>query len=171
MNEATIAAQLQHLRATGFDQKLAAAAAAHGLAPALVFAIASRETGCRNLLGDIHRGEARGVGILQIDVQFPIARRARNDGTWATNPDPLIAFGVAMLAGNLAAAERDFPLLPRPEQLRIAADGYHEGMGRAARLRSAGPDPDSETAGGNYGRDVVARMEVLDRLLRTEAAA
>jgi len=67
-----IAAQLQLLRKTGFDLKLASQAGANGFAPEFFFAIASRETNCVNKLGDVQGGVAHGVGIVQIDIQHPI---------------------------------------------------------------------------------------------------
>src|SRR5436309_2027570 len=85
--------QFHRLQKTGFEDRLATAAAAHGLPAPYVFAIASRETNCVNKLGDKRKGVFHGVGIMQIDIQHPIARDARDDGSWETNPQPLINFG------------------------------------------------------------------------------
>src|SRR5262252_2421269 len=96
--------QLHSLRHTGFDAKLENSASRNHLPATLLFAIASRETNCTNELGDYRDGAAHGVGIIQIDIQHDIALRARDDGTWKTNPDPLIDFGAEMLAQNLSDA-------------------------------------------------------------------
>src|SRR6266516_1128272 len=96
--------QLHSLKHTGFAQKLSASAEAHGFPAAYFFAIASRETNCINELGDPQGGEFHGVGIIQIDIQHPIARAARDSGSWKTNPAPLIEFGAQLLAHNIQEA-------------------------------------------------------------------
>src|SRR5262250_2967127 len=92
--------QLQRLRDTGFADKLSAQATSKGFPVPFFFAIASRETNCVNELGDFQNGEAHGVGIIQIDIQHPIAREARDSGTWKTNPDPLLDFGADLIETN-----------------------------------------------------------------------
>ena len=156
--------ELERLRTTGFDVKLAAQAAAHGLPTALLFAIASRETNCVNRLGDWQNGEAHGVGIVQIDIQHPAARQARDDGSWRSNPDPLIAMGAQLLADNLRQAQQAFPNTGADEQLKIAASGYNCGMGPAMAGARKG-DSDQGTTGRDYGADVIARMKEFEELL------
>ena len=157
-------AELARLRATGLDSKLAGQASAHGLPAALLFAIASRETNCVNCLGDFQQGEAHGVGIVQIDIQHPEARQARDDGSWRTNPDALIALGAQLLADNLRRARLEFPALNGDEQMKIAASGYNCGMG-AAIAGARGGDSDQHTTGRDYGGDVIARMKVFEALM------
>jgi hypothetical protein len=164
-----IAAQLQLLRTTGFDLKLASQAGANGFAPEFFFAIASRETNCVNKLGDVQADGAHGVGIVQIDIQHPIALQARNDGSWATNPDPLIAFGAQMLASNIHQATSVFPGLTPNQYLKIAASGYNSGMGNAIAGQRGG-DSDQPTAHANYGADVMARMAIFQQLTAPVAA-
>lgn len=159
-----IAAQLQLLRQTGFDLKLAAQAGANGFTPEFFFAIASRETNCVNKLGDVQAGVPHGVGIVQIDVQHPIARQARDSGSWTTNPDPLIAFGAQMLASNIHQAGSVFPALSPDQHLKIAASGYNCGMGNAIAGQRNG-DSDQRTAHGTYGADVMARMAIFRQLI------
>ena len=156
--------ELARLRATGFESKLAAQAAGHGLPAALLFAIASRETNCVNCLGDFAQGEAHGVGIVQIDIQHPEARQARDDGSWRTNPDALIGLGAQLLADNLERARQEFPGLSGDEQMKIAASGYNCGMGAAIAGARAG-DSDQNTTGHDYGEDVIARMKVFEALM------
>ena len=88
--------QLKRLRDTGFADKLEQHATDHNFPTPFFFAIASRETNCQNILGDKQNGVFHGVGIVQIDIQHPIAKTARDNGTWKTNPDPLIEFGALL---------------------------------------------------------------------------
>jgi len=161
--------QLQQLRDSGLATKLAQQATAHGLAPEFLFAIASRETDCINKLGDVQNGVAHGIGILQIDVQHDIARQARDEGSWKTNPDPLIAFGAQMLADSLRQVRTAFAAAPPEQQRKITASGYNCGLGRAMAVARNGGDCDQHTTKGNYGTDVIARMKVFAELLGGES--
>jgi hypothetical protein len=156
--------QLQRLRNSGFDARLKAQADAKGFPATYFFAIASRETNCVNELGDLQNGEMHGVGIVQIDIQHDLARQARDNGGWRTDPDPLIAFGAQLLASNIAAAAQAFPQLPRDDQLKIAASGYNCGVQRAIAAQRNG-DCDSATTHHDYGRDVMARKALFDQLI------
>jgi hypothetical protein len=160
----TILAQLRRLRRTGFADKLEKAAVKHKFPNSYFFAIASRETNCRNILGDLRNGEFHGIGIVQIDIQHSIARKARNSGSWKTNPDPLIDFGAQMLQNNLAKAKDEFPNLTEQEQLKIAASGYNGGIARAISGQRQG-DSDRHTTGMDYGRDVMARKAIFEQLI------
>lgn len=159
-----ILSQLQRLRKTGFGEKLDKAAVKHGFPKPFFFAIASRETNCRNILGDLRNGEFHGVGIVQIDIQHSIARKARDSGSWKTNPDLLIDFGAQLLENNLARARKEFPLLTPGEQLKIAASAYNCGIARAISGQRQG-DSDRQTTGKDYGRDVMARMTIFEKLI------
>ena len=163
LSKTQIAAQLKKLRDTGFDLKLASQAGANGFAPEFFFAIASRETNCVNKLGDKQPDGFHGVGIVQIDIQHPLARQARDSGSWQTNPDPLIAFGAQMLASNIHQAMHVFPGLGPNDYLKIAASGYNCGMGNAIAGQRNG-DSDQHTAHGTYGADVMARMAIFQQL-------
>jgi hypothetical protein len=162
--KAELSIQLRRLRQSGFDEKLKQQATAQNFPVAFFFSIASRETNCTNELGDFVNGEAHGVGIIQIDIQHEIARQARDDGSWKTNPDPLIEFGAQLLAGNIRRAQEQFPDLAAEQQLKIAASGYNCGIGRAIAGAQSG-DCDQHTTGHDYGRDVIARMGVFEQLI------
>jgi hypothetical protein len=163
-SKAILLNQLHSLRHTRFDQKLQHGAEAHGLATSYFFAIASRETNCLNILGDFQHGEFHGVGIVQIDIQHPIAQQARDSGSWKTNPDPLIDFGAGLLANNISKAKQQFPNLGTQSQLKIAASGYNCGMGNAIKGANHG-DSDMLTTGHDYGRDVMTRMAIFEELI------
>jgi hypothetical protein len=169
LTEEQAAQQLQYLAESGFQAKLSAAATAHGLPATFAYAISSRETNCRNILGDYQNGQARAVGLLQIDIQWAIARQARDDGTWQTNPDPLIDFGVNMLAENLNAAKQRLPSLSLEQQLKVTASGYNCGIGRAIQSVLDGVDSDVHTTGGNYGADVIGRQALFADLVAKQA--
>ena len=156
--------QLHSLRHTGFDQKLDQFANQHTFPVPFFFAIASRETNCINELGDPRNGEFHGVGIVQIDIQHPIALQARNSGSWKTNPDPLIDFGAQILQDNIARAQQKFPNFNTQQQLKIAASGYNCGIESAIAGAQHG-DSDKHTTGKDYGRDVMARMAIFEELI------
>jgi hypothetical protein len=115
--EAQIAVQLRILDESGFFDKLTRWAATYGLPPMFVFAIASRETNCLNMLGDyqpaaadgLGRQQPHGVGIMQVDIQHQIAREMLADGTWRTQPDRLIAVACNFLADDLATVKEQVP--------------------------------------------------------------
>ena len=163
-SKAVLRTQLKRLRDTGFAQKLKQQAEARGLTPPFYFAIASRETNCRNILGDIQHGEAHGVGIVQIDIQHQIARKARDTGTWKTNPDPLLEFGAKLLADNIKKAKQKLPNLTAQQQLKAAASGYNCGMVSAINGANQG-NSDLHTTGHDYGRDVMARAAIFEELI------
>lgn len=159
-----IASQLKHLRSTGFAEKLAKHAKAHDLPVPYFYAIASRETNCTNILGDEQDDGFHGVGIVQIDVQHDIARKARDSGSWKTDPDPLIEFGAQILANNVKTAKAQLPGLDAQQVLKVAASGYNTGIGRAISGSKQG-DSDKFTTGHDYGKDVMSRMENFRQLI------
>ena len=161
---ALLSRQLKRLHRTGFYDKLDAQATAQGFPTSFFCAIASRETNCVNELGDFQDGEAHGVGIVQIDVQHAIAQQARDDGSWTTNPDPLIAFGAQLLADNISQAQQEFPDWTSDQQLKVSASGYNCGMARAIAAANAG-DSDTHTTRQDYGNDVMARKAAFDGLI------
>jgi len=164
-NRAQLVLQLDNIRHNGLWYCLNTAALANGLPPAYFVAIASRETNCVNMLGDYQGGVYHGVGIVQIDVQHSIARDMRNDGSWKTNPQPLIDFGAKLLAANIKAVLGAWEQTAVDDDvLRCSASGYNCGIERALEAEDAG-DSDSRTTGKDYGADVMARMAIFAELL------
>ena len=156
--------QLHSLRHTGFATKLEQHATAHGFPTSFFFAIASRETNCLNILGDPQHGEFHGVGIIQIDIQHPIARQARDSSSFKTDPDPLLEFGAQLLEDNINKAQQKFPNFNAQQHQKIAASGYNCGMGNAIAGALQG-DSDKHTTGHDYGRDVMTRMAIFEELI------
>jgi len=111
---------------------------ARGLPRMLLFAVGSRETNLVNELGD----GGHGHGVWQLDDRFH------------TPP------------GGFAQFDTNVPL-----QCSIAADMLHGHLAteagnvvRAANRYNSGQPETALTAGGDYGPDVVERMQTLQRL-------
>lgn len=129
----------------------------NGLPPFLLFAVASRETNMRNIVGD----GGHGIGIFQRD------NRAWKDYT--------------LPAGKLSTpAGRDWYLSHPRRQAEDAAEllksnyrhlgtwlaacaAYNAGAGAVSRMQSKGSHPDAATTGGDYGTDVLGRRLFLVR--------
>jgi hypothetical protein len=163
-SRAILTTQLHSLRHTTLFPLLEAAAAHSGLDLGFVLGICSRETNCLNILGDYRGGQYHGVGLMQIDIQHPEARKARDSGSWKTQPAPLIQWGVNLLAQNLKTVAERLPRTPLMGQLKIAASGYNCGLGTAISASLHG-DSDTPTTGQDYGRDVIQRMLLFEELL------
>lgn len=155
-------AELRRLRSSGLLALLEKHAKAHGLPLPYVVAIASRETNARNILGD----GGHGVGLMQIDIQHPIALHARDSGSWRTQPEPLIEFGCALLAANYRRAATAFPHADAWAWLKIGASAYNTGIERAIEDSRRG-DSDLRTTQRDYGHDVMGRVPVFAALLET----
>jgi hypothetical protein len=141
---------------------------------ALLCAIASRETNMRNIVGD----GGHGRGMFQMDDRFQQAflsstRGCRNGGTvpiyrsaMAKGRVPMISAGarrcVEIIEANIAQAKDRG--IPNGHRLHAAVSAYNAGMGGAMKGWHASRDPDAETAGGDYGRDVLERAEYMRRL-------
>lgn len=159
--------ELDRIKNNGLYDLLKSASEAYGVSLPFVLAIGSRETNLTNEIGD-YDGQYHGIGILQIDIQHPIALQARDSGSWKTNPKPLIDYGVQMLANNMKHAAMYYPQFEGgPDKYgwcKIAAAAYNSGWGNAAEGVRIG-DVDSNTTGYNYGYDVVSRMKVFKTIL------
>ena len=162
--KAELEAELNRAKQNDLFRLLSDAAAKHSLSLPYLLAIASRETGITNELGDF----GHGVGVLQIDIRFnPIALTAKQTGSWKVNPGPLIEYGAGILAHNVAWAKHTFPQYGRGDGsgwLKIGASAYNTGQGGAAHGVRQG-DSDKFTTGGNYGADVLTRMHGFASLL------
>jgi hypothetical protein len=130
------------------------------LPDALLLAVASRETGCRDVVGD----GGHGRGVFQIDDRFHHEWLAAH-GAGETGKTPPVAdaaeYAASMLAGSLAVA-RKHALTGEP-MVKFSASAYNAGLGGALEGLRRG-DSDLETTGRDYGRDVVARMRAFRAL-------
>jgi hypothetical protein len=155
---------LDRLTVSGFDKIIDKYATQYGLPATYLYAIASRETNCRNILGDSENG----VGLFQIDARHhPIAREFRETGQWRSDPEPLIAYGVELLAKNMRHAEQELHAFPRHVHFHVVASSYNCGTRALNIPKQTGKDSDTCTTGGNYAQDVLFRKAVFDEILST----
>ena len=153
--------QLDAARRSGLLDLLVRGAMLHDLKPAYVLAIASRETGIRNLLGD----GGHGVGVMQIDIRHHYAARsAKARGDWRSLPWPLVGYGCRLLSENVGWARETWPSYTALQHLKLAAAAYNAGREGCKRGAATG-DCDRYTTGRDYGRDVLRRMGLFAALL------
>lgn len=132
----------------------------HGLPRSLLLAIASRETGCRDVVGD----GGHGRGVFQIDDRFHHEWLERHGAGAARETPPVedaVEYAAAMLARALEVGRgRE---LRGERAVKFAASAYNAGLGGALKGLARG-DSDLGTTGRDYGRDVVARMHAFRAL-------
>jgi hypothetical protein len=148
-------AQVDRHRVVAHKQKFIAAASSFGLPPALLAAIASRESRGGSALTAAGFGDhGHGFGIMQVDDRnpFPVA----HDGGPAGQPH--INQATKILAGKLNAVSQSLPDLSEVEQLQMAVSRYNGGAGKRP------PNSDQGTTGGDYMNDVWARARFYARV-------
>lgn len=121
------------------------------LPPALLAAIASRESRCGNVLDRHGFGDAgNAFGIMQVDKRFHSLEGL---------PDPRsqghIDQAAAILNQAFQQAQRKFAGQPLARQLQAAVAAYNCGMGAVPSPANA----DDHTTGQDYSNDVWARAE------------
>ncbi len=126
-----------------------AASAAAGLPPALLAAIASRETRGGALLDADGFGDGkRAFGIMQVDRRYHAL---------AGVPDPKsrdhIHQATGILAASLARIASRFPHASQARQLQAAVAAYNCGVGGVGSIATV----DERTTGRDYSNDVWAR--------------
>jgi hypothetical protein len=132
----------------------------------LLVAIASRESSCRNIVGD----GGHGRGAFQIDDRFH-RDWLRQHGAASAGRVPAVADGAAY-AAELLAANYAFGRskgLRGKRLLRFAVAAYNAGAGGAWKAVQKSGDPDAGTTGGDYGADVLRRMRLVRELLAPNA--
>jgi soluble lytic murein transglycosylase-like protein len=142
-------AQTDRARVMLHKEKFKVAGSAFGLPPALLAAIASRETRGRPLTAGDH---GHGFGLMQVDDQNSVVRTGGPAG------QPHINQATGILRDKLTAVKRRFPDLTEVEQLEAAVSRYNGGRGLAP------PDSDRATTGGDYMNDVWARARFYARV-------
>ena len=141
-------AQTDRARVVPHKAKFVKAGKIFNLPPALLAAIASRETRCGNVLDDDGLGDHRNAfGIMQIDKRFhsPI----ETDGGPAGEAH--IQQATEILSDKLDGVNRHFEGLSDSQSLQAAVSRYNGGSGRLP------PNSDESTTGGDYMNDVWAR--------------
>ena len=139
-------------RVEQLKDKFLAAGTAENLPPALLAAIASRESRCGNVLSQKGYGDGgHGFGIMQVD-----------DRSWSadTSEGPKGLAHIRQAAGILALklnSTQHVQGLDAVLSLVTAASRYNGGNGLPA------PNSDLGTTGGDYGNDVWARARYYAR--------
>ena len=150
--------QFETAKKAGLIGLLEVAAQTYGISPEVAIALASRETGIRNILGDKNHG----IGTVQVDRRYhQEAAKAYADGTWRTRPEILIHVGMRILRDYTQQAAKKFPHF-NAEKIGLSA--YNAGF-HGAELGVANGDSDSHTTGRNYALDVLERAEYFRTLL------
>jgi hypothetical protein len=156
--------ELARASASGLAELCHAAESRHGLPRSFMLAVASRETGCRDIVGDLGHGR----GVFQIDDRFHHGWLVTHGAAGAGKVPPLAA--AAELAATLLDAGLDVARKQRlsgEAAVKFAACAYNAGVGGALDGLRRG-DPDLATTGRNYGSDVVRRMHSFRALERRE---
>lgn len=127
------------------------AANAHGIDPALLGAIALRETNFRNIP---QTGGGQGRGVFQIDLgAHPNVTEAQAyDIPWAAN------YAANILASNASTIRSQHPGFTPAQNLQATAASYNFGTGNI----SGNPNTiDVGTTGNNYGSNVANMMKAF----------
>ena len=137
-----------------------AVAAQTGLPPALLAAVASRESRCGNVLdpNDGTGDDGNAFGIMQVD---------KRSHTIKGKPDPKsqehIQQASEILQGFLNTIVARFPAQPPERQLQAAVAAYNCGPGKVASPDAA----DASTTGHDYSNDVWERARFYAELWPT----
>ena len=111
----------------------------HGMPAGFLYAVGSRETNLRNILGD----GGNGVGVWQRDKRWwPI------DNSYLKDVRKQAQDAAELLSANKRALG----------DWRKAASAYNAGLGAVQKALKAGKSADSVTTGRDYGSDVMSRL-------------
>lgn len=140
-------AQTDAARVLKYKDDFNAVGAKYGLPPALLAAIASRESRGGAALDRNGRGDGgRGFGLMQVDV----GTRANPKGGPYSREH--IDEAASILKEKLDAVKKQYPNASPEEQLKLATAKYNGGRGTIS-------DTDRGTTGGDYANDVIARAQ------------
>lgn len=147
-------AQTDRRRVIQHQAKFQVAARNFNLPPALLAAIASRESRGGNILKNGFGDNGHGFGIMQVDDRnpFPVVQEGGPAG------QPHINQATGILRDKLVVVKNKFPDLSAVGQLQTAVSRYNGGKGLPA------PDSDRGTTGGDYMNDVWARARFYARV-------
>ena len=154
----------------GYIPMFAAAAKAYDFPLALVMAIASRETNMTNMKGDYRFNKRlgkkvyNGYGIMQVDINTD--ENWCLSGKWANVADAIM-HGVSILDGKRDDLNRRWKGQRTLQQfLWTLAASYNHGAKGSYEDFVEFANPDKNTTGHDYGRDVLGRMIEFNALLQ-----
>jgi soluble lytic murein transglycosylase-like protein len=146
-------AKFDRNRVIQHKDKFIAAGRLFDLPPALLAAIASRESrGGSQLVNGFGDG-GHGFGLMQVDI----TKNAHVERDGGPAGQPHINQATQILHDKLVAVRNKFPSLTPVEQLQTAVSRYNGGHALPA------PDSDQGTTGGDYMNDVWARARFYAR--------
>ena len=144
-------AQADLSRLRQYKDAFESAAARHGLPPALLAAIASRESRAGAALDSNGRGDGgNGFGLMQIDFRY----HSPSGGPYSAQH---VDQAAGILKGMRNKVEANHPSWPFEQQLRSAVAAYNSGVSNVQSLAGM----DRGTTGNDYSNDVWARAQEL----------
>lgn len=147
-------AKFDRNRVIQHKENFIAAGRLFGLPPALLAAIASRESRGGGQLDKNGFGDGgHGFGLMQVDI----TKNAHVEREGGPAGQPHINQATQILHDKLVAVRNKFTSLTPVEQLQTAVSRYNGGHGLPA------PDSDNGTTGGDYMNDVWARARFYAR--------
>ena len=152
-------AELTYLRIRGLLPYFMEASKRYGVPLALLLAIASRESRMGLALSSDGTGDhGNGIGIMQIDKRYHPEFTGRHS---PFDHKANINYGARYLAQLL----REFN-----GNTSQAIAAYNGGPRRVRTAVFSGLSPDAVTTGGDYGRDVLERKQLVTDLMSTSIA-
>ena len=158
----TMRAELARARAAGWETCCFEAEARAEIPRGVLLAIASRETDMNDVVGD----GGHGRGLFQIDDRWHASFLGKHGAAGAGGKPPVkeaAQYAAELVRSNLEYGSRKG--VPERERLKFALSAYNAGAGGAFKGWEERGDPDARTTGGDYGRDVLARLAHFQALL------
>ncbi len=134
-----------------YEAAFEAAGKKHGVPPALLAAIASRESRGGSALDRSGHGDGgNGFGLMQVDHRYHSAK----GGPYSAQH---IDQAAGILKGMLNQVKKNHPDWPAAQQLRGAVAAYNSGVSNVQTIKNM----DVGTTGNDYSNDVWARAQKL----------
>ena len=144
---------LERAKTMGWLEFFVAASKKTGVSRSVLIAIASRESGMQNIVGN----EGHGYGIMQINDHDHWKWLQSHDN--GMDPKSNIDFAATIIHSHLVHFQRDY---------LKAVSAYKSGVRNVDLLVAKGMDPDFYTPGRNFGKNVMARAEEIRKMLKVE---